>query len=240
MLPIARACVVTLTFLIVSTGLEAQELVTTGSGRKSGTYLKAGLAHWQGNIFSGNSLTQWDADVFGADYALTSASLEIESYFSSTKLLLSGFSVGYRKDNLSRGESGHMVSAKIFHEFPLKVFGVKAGGGVEWGMPSFNFDQTEFASGDDGSLRYRHTYIARNADVPRVGTSTDGAVYPFASLSLVQRPWIFLVEAGVRMNFIRFNLDDYLVAPSDEVTTSFNDKRVLAPYLFVDVGLRLF
>jgi hypothetical protein len=36
--------------------------------------VKLGLAHWQGDIFSESALTQWNVDLFGADYSLTSRS----------------------------------------------------------------------------------------------------------------------------------------------------------------------
>ena len=157
---------------------EAQER-PAASPRKPGTYLQAGIAHGQGNLFSGSSLTQWDVELFGTDYDLVSAKLEFESYFSDTFLQLSGFSLGYRKDGVNRAEWGHMLSASFFRDFDAKVFAVKVGAGVEWGLPSINFDQTEFAFADDGLVRYRHTYMHRNADIPFVGTTVDGAVYPF-------------------------------------------------------------
>ena len=222
--------------------LVAQEASQAASGgrRKSGTYLKIGLAYWQGDIFSRSSLTRWDVDLFGAEYDLTSVNLEVEAYFGDTFLQLSGFAIGYRKDSLRRAESGHMISGTLFRDFDLKAFALKAGGGIEWGMPSLNFDQTEFAFADDGTVRYRSTYVHRNTDVPFVGTTTEGVVYPFVELSVVQRPWGLLFETGMRVSFIGFNLDDYEVSPTDQVTYAFSRKRVLVPYVFAEFGLRLF
>jgi hypothetical protein len=208
-------------------------------GRKPGAYLKVGLAHWQGNIFSEGSLTQWNVDLFGAKYNLTSVNVEVEKYFAGA-FMVSGFSVGYRKDALRYSDSGHMVSAKLFRDADFRVAALKAGGGVEWGLPSLNFDQTEFELAGDGTTRYRHTYPGRNAYVPFVGTKTDGALYPFVELSVAQRPGGLLLEAGMRANIIRFHFDDYEVSPADEVTHAFGQRRVLVPYLFVNVGLRLF
>ena len=131
------------------------------SGRKSGTYLQTGLAHGQGDLSNKSSLARWDVALFGTDYDLVSAKLEVESYFGDTLLQLSGFSLGYRKDGLRRAEPGHMLSGSVFRDLDLKVFAVKLGAGVEWGMPSLNFDQTEFRSGTDGTVRYRHTSIQR-------------------------------------------------------------------------------
>jgi hypothetical protein len=208
-------------------------------GRKSGTYLKTGLAHWQGDIFSEGSLTQWNVDLFGAKYNLTSVKVEVERYFGRS-FLVSGFSIGYRKDTLRYVESGHMINAMLFHDVDLKVIALKAGGGVEWGVPSLNFDTTEFDQAGDGTLRYRHTYPRRNASVPLVGTKEDGALYPFASFSVLQRPGGLLFEAGVRVNIMRFHFDDFEVAANGESRSAFDESRVLVPYLFVNLGFRMF
>ena len=210
------------------------------TSRKTGTYVNLGLAHWQGNIFSEGALTQWDVDLFDAGYNLTSINVEVESYFGETFLQLSGFSIGYRKDVIRRADSGHMFSAAVFRDMDVKVLAVKVGGGMEWGMPSLNFDRTEFGVGVDGTVRYRHTHPDRNADVPLIGTRTDGAHYPFVELSVVQRPWALLTEFGVRINVIGFNFDDYEVSAGDRVAYSFTRERVLVPYLFANFGVRLF
>ena len=207
--------------------------------RKSGTYLQAGIAHGQGDLSSPSSLTQWDVSLFGTDYDLVSVKVEVETYFSDT-FLVSGFSIGYRKDAVRRAEWGHMFSGSLFRDFDVKLFAVKVGGGIEWGLPSLNFDQTEFAFADDGIVRYRHTYMHRNADVPFLGTSSDGAVYPFIEASIVQRPGFLLFEVGMRVGIARFNFDDFEISPHDQLSQASRHERVLVPYLFADVGVRLF
>jgi hypothetical protein len=235
------AAVVFVVALLLPVNLAGQEeLARTTSERKSGTYLKVGLAQWQGDIFSKNSLTNWDVDLFGTNFELRSVKLSVESYFRDTLMQLSGFSVGYRKDNLHRSESGHMMSLGLFRDIDVKVFAVKTSAGVEWGMPSFSFDQTELRSGREGVVRYHHAYIYRNADIPFVGTSTDGVVYPFIEVSVLQRPWGLLFETGMRVGFPRFNLDDYEVSPRDFVGYALNRKRVIVPYVFAQFGVRVF
>jgi hypothetical protein len=234
-LPVLVACVV----LPVNALAQQPPRGDSGRDRKAATYFKVGLAHWQGNIFSEGSLTQWNVDLFGAKYNLTSLNVEVETYFNGT-FLLSGFSLGYRKDAVRYPDSGHMLSGTLFRDLDLQVAALKAGGGIEWGMPSLNFDQTEFDFAGDGTVRYRHTYPGRNAYVPFVGTRTDGALYPFVELGIVQRPGSVLLEAGMRINIIRFHFDDYEVSPADEVTHAFSQRRVLVPYLFVNLGIRLF
>jgi hypothetical protein len=208
------------------------------SGGKGGAYFKAGLAYWQGDIFSESSLTQWNVDLFGAEYDLTSVSVEIDAYLGSG-VIVPGFSLGYRKDDIRSAEAGHMVSAAVFGGVDLKLLMIKVGGGAEWGVPSMTFDQTEFAYDADGTVRYRHTYPSRNAQVP-VGTRSSGALYPFAVVSAVARPGPFLFEAGMRVNLIEFRFDDYEIRPGDQVTHASAERRVKMPFLFANVGFRLF
>lgn len=210
----------------------------SATGRKSGTYVKLGLAYWQGDIFNESSLTQWNVDLFGADYDLTSISVEVDTYFPRA-FVVSGFSIGYRKDALRSEGSGHLLSATLFGDIDLKVLAIKAGGGVEWGIPSLTFDQTEFDYEADGTVRYRHTYPDRNSYVP-IGTRSSGAIYPFLTISAVQRPGRMIFEIGMRVNLVWFHFDDYEVRPGDEVTRAFAQSRVVMPYLFANVGLRLF
>ena len=210
----------------------------SSSGRKSGTYLKLGLAHWQGDIFNDRSLTQWNVDLFGADYNLTSMNLEFETYFHRA-FLVSGFSLGYRKDAIRSVETGHMLSGMLMRDFNLKVFALKASGGGEWGIPSMNFDRTEFDASVDGTVRYRHTYPGRNARVPG-DVESGGMMYPFLGVSAVQRPGPVLFEFGMRVNVMQFHFDDYEVRRGDQVTRAFGERRVLVPYLFANIGLRLF
>jgi hypothetical protein len=148
--------------------------------------------------------------------------------------------LGYRKDVVRQVDSGHMFNVTMFRDVDFKVFALKAGGGLEWGMPSLTFDRTKFEFARDGGVRYRHTHPDRNADVPFVGTTTDGLVYPFVELSAVQRPWIFLVEAGIRINIIGFNFDDYEVTAADQLTYVSTRKSMKVPYLFMNFGLRMF
>lgn len=209
-------------------------------GGTDGAYLKVGLGHWQGNIFSDQSLTQWDGNLFGSDYNLTSAKVQVEYYFDRTRLLLSGWSVGYRKDALRHMDSGHLFHAGVFRTVGFRAAALKVGGGVEWGVPSLNFDTTQFDYRDDGAIRYNHIYPSKNTDIPLIGTTKDGATYPFAEISVVQRPGRFLLEGGMRVNIVGFRFDDYEVAPNDQITYGFSSRKVLMPYLFVNVGLRLF
>jgi hypothetical protein len=44
----------------------------------------------------------------------------------------------------------------------------------------------------------------------------------------------------MRVNLMQFHFDDYEVRPGDQVTRVFDERRMTVPYLFANVGLRLF
>ena len=239
----SRHIVLTLTLVLgLPAGLVAQEPSSREPAEPGGggTYLKVGLAHWQGNIFSDRSLTQWDGDPFGAGYELTSVRVGIETKFGGPHLLLSGWSIGYRKDSLGQMESGHMLHAKVFRSLDFKAFELRAGGGLEWGVPSLNFDTSEFDYRTDGALRYNHTYPVKNVDVPGVGTTRDGAFYPFVEASVAERIGGLLLEGGMRVNIVPFQFDTYQVDVNDHITYGLSSRRVLMPMLFIDVGFRVY
>jgi hypothetical protein len=239
-----RLGLVVFLLLWLPAGVAAQDAspyqLTDTSGGDGGTYLKVGLAHWQGDIFSERSLTQWNGDPFGVDYRLTSIRVGIENYFDRRHLLLSGWAIGYRKDSIGQMDSGHMLNGGVFGSLDVKAFAVRLGGGLEWGVPSLNFDTSEFDYRTDGALRYSHTYPVKNVDVPGVGTTRDGALYPFLEGSIVERLGPLLLEGGMRVNFVRFQFDTYEVDSNDQITYGLSSRRVLMPMLFLDVGFRVF
>jgi len=239
-----KAAILTIALLLAfSSVLSAQtadnQNESTGK-TKHGTYIKGGLAHWQENIFGPNFLTDWQGNLFGSDYDLTSINIEVETYFNGTRLQLSGWSAGYRKDGIRYTDFGHMFYGRAFRSFNLKVLELKPSGGVEWGMPSLNFDKTTFGNLRRRPFRYEHSYPAKNSNVPFVGTAKDGTIYPFAELSLVQRPGIFLIEGGMRINIMKFGIDNYSVRYDDVITFNSSEKRMLVPYLFVNIGVKMF
>ena len=44
----------------------------------------------------------------------------------------------------------------------------------------------------------------------------------------------------MRVNVMQFHFDDYEVRRGDQVTRAFDARRVLVPYLFANIGFRLF
>jgi hypothetical protein len=69
---------------------------------------------------------------------------------------------------------------------------------------------------------------------------SGGMMYPFFGVSAIQRPGPVLFEFGMRVNLMQFHFDDYEVRRGDQVTRAFDERRVLVPYLFANIGFRLF
>lgn len=184
---------------------------------QDGIYLKFGLTHWQRNIFS-QDLIKWQGNVFDSDYGLFSLNIEFEKYFKKNHFLLSGWSIGYREDDV-------VFNAKTFKIFELKLFELKTGVGIEIGQTSLNFDKAIFNYGENDSITYRHIY-------------EDGSFYPFSELSILKRQKMFLIEGGIRINIIQFGVDDYEIV-NDKIKYDFNNKPMVAPYLFINIGIKI-
>src|SRR3989338_7745855 len=79
-------------------------------------YLKAGLDH------VGTSIEGFDIVVNGLN-------IELETYFNKNHLGLSGWSVGYRKDDVRQIDFGHFFNLGVFREMAVPMVGFKFGGG---------------------------------------------------------------------------------------------------------------
>lgn len=215
--------------LVMVTGLYCQASAQTESVESKNipaTYLKFGLTHWQG-------------DTYGFVYNLNGLNVEIEHYFSSNHLFLSGWSIGYRKDGVQMVETGQMLNLKVFRNFDLKWLEVKTGGGADWGSPSLMFDKTKFDQLTTTVINYAHVYPIRNSNIIFIGTSTDGILYPFLDLTVAKRMGPFIVEAGSRANIIRFGKDNYHIVNNFIELDSHNEKKIIQT-VFVNFGLKLF
>lgn len=207
-----------LTFSANSTSLYAQEKKAA-----SNMYVKLGLVHSQGKI-------EW------ADYVLNSLSIEVETYFKNNHLGLSGWSLGYRKEDFQHSEFGHLLSADAFRTKSIRVADIKFGGGVEWGMPSNGFSRTKFNSLTDSDISYSHVFLNRNSNIPGIGTKHDGVLYPHMKFSLVKRSKRFILEAGMGVNIMKFGFDEYNVS-NDKLTVVVRDRRMAIPSVFLGIGL---
>src|SRR3989344_7148186 len=203
--------------LTFSVDVYAQEKKET-----SDTYIKLGIVHSSGKI-------EW------ADYVINGMSVEVETYFSDNHLGLSGWSLGYRKDNLRYAEFGHLLNVDTFRTKSIKVADLKFGGGIEWGMPSDGFSHTRFNIRTDSDLSYNHVFLNKNSNIPGNGLKNDGALYPFLKFGLVKRSKAFILEAGTRVNIMKFGIDEYNVS-DNKLTVTLRDRRMAVPSVFVSLG----
>ena len=217
-----------ITVFIVSSFLAQPALAQSKEPEKPnhrGNYMKVELSRKSG-------------DISGLDYKIDGAGLEFEKYFKKNRLGLSGWSIGARKDTFEYEDSGYLLNFETFRSISTRIVEVKIGGGIEWGRPPLTYDKTEFTLQEEDHSIYKHVYIIRNSNTPRIGTSFDGVIYPFFEASILKRKSIFLIELGARANLIKFGIDTY-DATTLKVRYTTKKKTIVVPTLFVSLGLKL-
>jgi len=170
------------------------------------------------------------------NYSFNYIGLEVENDFSRTHLgFLSGYSFGYRKDQIHNAELGHYFSFKLLTLKGGKRFYGKIGGGFEWGMPGDMLDRTKFEYHDGNLSKYTHVYLERNFWVPGVKVKKSGVLNPIVELAVGERVGHFIFEEGVRGNFLTFGIERY-----DLANYGYSSERIrlIVPSAFVSIGIR--
>ena len=120
--------------------------------------------------------------------------VEIEKAFATHKIVLSGFSLGVRRElfygftgfgetkNVQRWDEGTYLTLRVFRSFDVstdKSWSIGPSLAILYGIPGTTLDRTIAARQEDGGLDYTHVFPMRNADVPKqlaetadVGTSS--------------------------------------------------------------------
>jgi hypothetical protein len=183
--------------------------------------------------------------------------VELENEFKTSKVVLSGFSFGIRRE-LFRGFSGFGTNRDV-HRWDegtyamFRVYRQFAVGGNSWsigpsfaifyGIPGTTLDRTIGATRGESGYDYTHIFPIRNTDLPKLIADTADVVndsalfYPEAAVALRRRiagggivlEWI----AGVRV--IRFGIVD-----SNSAGDLFSERRLLIPSVGLRVGFRIF
>src|SRR3989344_4551150 len=79
----------------------------------------------------------------GESYSFNHLGLDLEKNWDRNKFGLSGWSLGYRKEELNKKHFGHFVNLGVFRRIGVGAgFYVKPGIKIEWGLPSDRFDHT--------------------------------------------------------------------------------------------------
>ncbi|MDP3697729.1 MAG: hypothetical protein Q8R55_07020 [Candidatus Taylorbacteria bacterium] len=224
------AMVLLLTFCMTAFQLEAQDGKKIGGAVQPDhdhqTYLKGGLVHTE-------------SEMEGFNIIVNGLSVDLETYFNRNHIGLSGWFVGYRKDNIRFADFGHLLNAGVFRTINTPVADMKLAGGLEWGVTSPNYNRTRFSYEDDRLVSYEHLFLQKNTDIPGLGPAHDSALYPFLEASILKRWEWFLVEAGVRGNVQKFGFDRYRL-DGDNVEFVPSDRTRIVPAFFIKFGVVIF
>jgi hypothetical protein len=182
---------------------------------------------------------------------------EIEKEFTQSKVVLSGFSLGLRREifyaftgfggikNVRRWDEGTYLSLRMYRSFGLsggKSWSVRPSFAVLYGIPGTTLDRTTGNGYGDG-YEYTHVFPMRNADLPKLLVqkaelvADTGMLYPEASIAIRKRlakgavalDWI----GGVRI--IRFGIVD-----SNMQGNAVSEKQMFIPSFGLRVGFKIF
>lgn len=193
---------------------------------KSGTYLKMELIHG-------------DFGLYDFDYYFNDLDLEIENHWTKRHVGLSGFSVGYRKEDFSSAEYGHFINGQVFWKAEKRGFYFKPGVGVEWGKPSYRFEQTKFNYSGSELISYRRIYRERNAWMP-IGVKDTGMLNPFFDFSIGQKAGPFIFEGGARIGYGKFVINTFQFQSGNLTSQELSERHNFVPALYMGVGVKLF
>jgi|SRR3989344_832719 len=200
----------------------------TNSVKHSGIYIKFNISQSQGNIY-------------GFDYKATSRGISLDKYFLKNRIGVPGWSIGYRKEEPSSIETGHLMSLSAFHTFGGDIQWFKVGAGVEWGIPSFAYYKTlnKYDENDD-IVSSKHIFLYRNSEIPNklLKLEGSGSKYMIIETSVYKRWKIIIVEAGSRFSFMKFGVDEYSFE-NKNYTFNLSDHRRVVPTLFISAGLKI-
>ncbi len=184
--------------------------------------------------------------------------IELQNQFKSSKVILSGFALGVRREAFSgftafgqakgvqRWDEGTYVMFRVFRNIPVprdKSWFISPSVAIVYGIPGTTLDRTVATSRSGGGLDYTHIFPMRNADVPKtlaeqadVGTGS-AMVYPEVSLAFRKR----LVKGGLMLEWIAgARMMRFGVIDSSEQGDTFEERRTITPSIGMRVGLRVF
>jgi hypothetical protein len=174
-----------------------------------------------------------------------------------SKLLLSGFSFGFRRElfyaftgfggvkDVDRWDEGTYLTFRIYRTFEIssnRSWSIGPSFSILYGIPGTTLDRTVASSYGEGQA-YTHIYPIRNTDLPNIVTQqadlvADAAlIYPEVGVAVRKR----LAKGGVNLEwiggarFIRFGIVD-----SNSGGNAFREELKVIPTIGMRVGFRLF
>jgi hypothetical protein len=164
--------------------------------------------------------------------------LELEHKFAKNKLFLSGWAIGYRKEDINDNTTGHYIEGKAFRYFGLKPIDIRVGGGVGWGLPSSVYENSKYEKIGDNYFPVTHTYLRRNTKFIAIKIDNTAVLYPFMDFAASWKPKFLVFEAGVRGNLLNFGVSKYEYSNGFFSDTRSTTKIIFIPYIGVGTRIR--
>jgi hypothetical protein len=188
----------------------------------------------------------------------TGLEVELEKSFKTDKFIVSGFSLGARREliygftafgettGVQRWDEGTYLTLRLYRTFGVpgeKSWSISPSLTLLYGIPGTTLDGTTTTRLEDGGLDYTHVFPLRDANVPRLLAEhadigrNSAMLYPELSLSVKKR----LAGTGISLEWltgvrvIRFGVVD-----SSDRGDVFNERRTLAPSFGMRLGFRVF
>jgi hypothetical protein len=183
--------------------------------------------------------------------------VELEQEFKKSKVVLSGFSLGLRRElfygftgfgtekDVRRWDEGTYLVFRMNRTFDLsnRSWSIGPSFAILYGIPGTTLNRTTGVTNGDAGNDFTHVFPLRNSDLPKVVAekaelvADSGLLYPEASFVIRKRfakggivlDWL----GGVRI--IRFGIVD-----SNSQGDLFTERRVFIPSVAMRVGFRIF
>lgn len=191
-------------------------------------------------------------------FAWQGLEVEVEKAFSKPKIVLSGFSLGVRRELFSaftsfgqtrgvhRWDEGTYLTLRLYRHFDVsgdKSWSLGPSFAILYGIPGTTLDRTTGQRQDDGAFDYTHVFPMRNADVPKLlaekaEVGTDSALlYPELSVSIRKR----FAKGGINLEWLGgMRIIKFGIVDSSAQGDLFTDRRMFIPSVGMRVGFRIF
>lgn len=183
--------------------------------------------------------------------------VELEKEFTKSKVVLSGFSLGLRRElfygftgfgtdkNVRRWDEGTYLLFRMYRTFDLsnRSWSIGPSIAILYGIPGTTLNRTTGVTNADAGEGFTYVFPLRNSDLPRLLAekaelvADSGLLYPEASFVIRKRfakggivlDWL----GGVRI--IRFGIVD-----SNSQGDLFTERRLFIPSVGMRVGFKVF
>lgn len=166
------------------------------------------------------------------NYSFNHVGLDLEKNWSKNKIGLSGWTLGYRKEEIDKKNFGHFVNFGVFRRVGIGAgFYIKPSIRFEWGLPSDRLDHTVFH--EDGS--YAYVYLLRNSNLPKE-INRGFFFWPVAEVKVGKTVSVFVFEAGIRGGYSEIGVEKYYPFERD---FELSKRWIIIPSAVVTIGFKM-